>query len=43
MHWNQIQEQRAFVLSAICQYNTFQEETDGWLCFVFQKKGCFQQ
>jgi hypothetical protein len=43
MHWSQIHEQGAFVLSAICEYNAFQEETDGMLCFVFQKKAVFQQ
>jgi len=38
MHWSQIREQDISVLSAICKYNTFQEETDGMLCLVFQKK-----
>jgi hypothetical protein len=41
MHGSQIHEQGVFALSAICTYNTFQEETDGCLCLVFQKKAVF--
>jgi len=41
MQRSQIQEQGVVVLSAICKYNTFQEATAGWLCFVFLKKAVF--